>query len=71
MFFWILDTVSAWVMIPPSKLQKSNFFYPTRHKKNKQVPQGKKLPDNSNMFNMFFNNTAYWFQNNQQIHLNS
>ena len=45
---WLkLTKVLAWVLIPPSKPQPSNFFCPLRQTKS---------PDSSNTLNMFNNN---------------
>ena len=56
----ILLIVSAWVLVPPSKPQPSNFFWPPRHWKTEQAPpppRQTKSPDNSNVLHMFNNNT--------------
>ena len=49
--------VSAWVLIPPSKPQPSNFFVPQALKNLISPPRETKSLDNSNMLHMFNNNT--------------
>ena len=53
-----VSIVLAWVLIPSSKPQPSNFFHPPRHQKNLISPsRHTKNPDNSNMLHMFNSNT--------------
>ena len=49
--------VSAWVLIPPSKPQTSNFLSPQALKNLASPPGQTKSSDNSNTLHMFNNNT--------------
>ena len=55
--FKIWGVVSAWVLIPPSKPNPGILSVPPGTEKLNKSPKKKKSPDNSNVLDMFNNNT--------------